>query len=620
MNVSTADYKGWKIRYVTDNAGKPWWVMRDVFTAMGYSPGGFRGYHCPGSMRSNSLLPAGNSRSYMITLSVEGVAFIASRMIRAEAVLFMQWLDAFMEKHFGKVDKVREPAADETDMQVIDKEDRPDEKDAAGKCPERISGIIPFEYEGKKLRTIIDESGVPWWVAKDVCDVLGILSNYRDKLAKTVDDDEKGVRKVYTLGGYQSVAVLSESGVFSVIYRCGKPEAKRFRKWFTAEVLTALNGQTGMDHGVMKTGSLDGGFNDPENRIIPFTYETKQVRTLVDEKGESWWVAKDVCDILGIYNCREMLAKSTYDDEKGVRKIYTLGGYQNMAVLNESGVFSLIFRSGKPEAKKFRQWFTTEALTAINNQTLRHDVKEDTAHDAGFNEPETRLIPFTYEKKQVRTLVDENGESWWVAKDVCKVLGFSDHKVALRKLDEDERGGYPLPSPSGIQNYNIINESGLYTLIIRSNKPEARKFRKWVTSEVLPAIRRTGRYETQTSPPDIGHVMTTTFEKMKKEILAAIHSMSPNIRKPQIPSDIFRLLPENRAFTEFEAACYLNSIENTPVSLSAISERLIWSHKKTRKLIEMLGGEIRYPRDTSIVQNQKGLMVFKRKKTPVRTS
>lgn len=91
--------------------------------------------------------------------------------------------------------------------------------------------------------------------------------------------------------------------------------------------------------------------------------------------------------------------------------------------------------------------------------------------------------------------MEVNGEPWFVLKDVCNVLGLgSAHKVADR-LDEDERNQIPLTDSLGReQETTIVSESGLYNVILRSDKPEAKPFRKWVTSEVLPSIRKTGGY------------------------------------------------------------------------------------------------------------------------------
>lgn len=106
---------------------------------------------------------------------------------------------------------------------------------------------------------------------------------------------------------------------------------------------------------------------------------------------------------------------------------------------------------------------------------------------------------FTFENgsdtNEVRTLLIDS-EPWWVLKDVCKVLEIKDSHIAARKLDDDERYLIPLIDRMGReQKTTIINQSGLYTLILRSDKPQAKPFRKWVTSEVIPSVMKTGKYE-----------------------------------------------------------------------------------------------------------------------------
>lgn len=122
----------------------------------------------------------------------------------------------------------------------------------------------------------------------------------------------------------------------------------------------------------------------------------------------------------------------------------------------------------------------------------------------GNKKPEqtTGLQVFNFSEKEGTPIRVQliNDEPWFVAKDVCDFLEHTNHKVALRALDEDEvRKVYLTDSLGRQQLTNAVCESGLYALIIRSNKPEAKKFRKWVTAEVLPSIRKTGRYETMKS-------------------------------------------------------------------------------------------------------------------------
>jgi anti-repressor protein len=105
------------------------------------------------------------------------------------------------------------------------------------------------------------------------------------------------------------------------------------------------------------------------------------------------------------------------------------------------------------------------------------------------------LKVFEFEGSKVR-VVEKDGQPWWVAKDVCDVLEHSNSRKAIELLDDDEKGVSKVYTLGGIQDMTVVSESGLYTLITRSNKPEARKFRKWVTSDVLPSIRKFGGYLT----------------------------------------------------------------------------------------------------------------------------
>lgn len=100
---------------------------------------------------------------------------------------------------------------------------------------------------------------------------------------------------------------------------------------------------------------------------------------------------------------------------------------------------------------------------------------------------------FNYQSNEVRTIM-RDGEPWFVLKDVCRVLSIGNPADVFARLDNDEKGVAQIDTPGGKQKMSIINESGLYNVILRSDKPEARPFRKWVTGTVLPTIRKTGAY------------------------------------------------------------------------------------------------------------------------------
>ena len=127
------------------------------------------------------------------------------------------------------------------------------------------------------------------------------------------------------------------------------------------------------------------------------------------------------------------------------------------------------------------------------------------------------LQEFEYESRKIR--VFNNG--WFAATDVCAILGLTNVSMALGKLDEDEKMTLSLTeshsgSRGGAQSINVINEPGLYSLIMSSRKPEAKKFKRWVTHEVLPSIRKTGLYAVD-EVLDNPDMLISALEALKKE-------------------------------------------------------------------------------------------------------
>lgn len=120
---------------------------------------------------------------------------------------------------------------------------------------------------------------------------------------------------------------------------------------------------------------------------------------------------------------------------------------------------------------------------------------------------------------EVRTIVKDN-EPWFVAADVCKALEIGEAHVALRRIDDDEKDRFSIPTLGGEQTMLIINEPGLYTLVLGSRKPEAKAFKRWITHEVIPAIRKNGAYLTPetaykmlSDPQNLIQLLTTLSEK-----------------------------------------------------------------------------------------------------------
>lgn len=142
---------------------------------------------------------------------------------------------------------------------------------------------------------------------------------------------------------------------------------------------------------------------------------------------------------------------------------------------------------------------------------------------------------FSFEAHPVRT-ISRDGEAWFVLNDVTEALEFTRGRNAARMLDDDEKGAHIVSTPGGDQELIVINESGLYSLILKSRKPEAKRFKKWVTAEVLPAIRKTGGYQAPGSTR--AAVLALDLQPMtadtREAILAQLaHAMAPMLRRWQ---------------------------------------------------------------------------------------
>lgn len=137
---------------------------------------------------------------------------------------------------------------------------------------------------------------------------------------------------------------------------------------------------------------------------------------------------------------------------------------------------------------------------------------------------EIQLFSYGDAKRPVRTVM-KGGEVWFVAKDVCDILEIKNHKDTIKALDDDEKSGVEITDPHGRKQVtNIISEPGLYKLTFKSHKPEAKKFTRWVTHTVLPAIRQTGRFSVvEEAEPSV----ETGLQRVGLIIRAAEHKAVP---------------------------------------------------------------------------------------------
>lgn len=136
------------------------------------------------------------------------------------------------------------------------------------------------------------------------------------------------------------------------------------------------------------------------------------------------------------------------------------------------------------------------------------------------------LTVFDFRGRPVRTVESADGETFWIVKDVCDILGIGNASDVIRALEPSELASIKTRSGSQMRPMNAVNESGLYALIMRSRKPDARDFRKWVTSEVLPSIRRHGGYISKHASADQVAALIEDHARERQALFATVGEQS----------------------------------------------------------------------------------------------
>lgn len=231
---------------------------------------------------------------------------------------------------------------------------------------------------------------------------------------------------------------------------------------------------------------------------------------------------------------------------------------------------------------------------------------------------------FDFNGSSVRVITIK-GDPWFVVKDLCNILEIVKIDSAIRCLDDDEKGTHSVSTPGGNQELSVASESGMYCLVLRSRKPQAKEFRKWVTSEVLPSIRKTGKYQV-TSDDSVGATPETTKQlpQPKDEVIYSAIELSfhiwdylPEIKyvKPLLEIVInSQSTLNNLAISEkqFDSIKY-PTISHSRVSAfldSGVETRLIDkpSTAKRREIMALLGWEL--------MRDSKGVFYYQHLRLP----
>lgn len=221
----------------------------------------------------------------------------------------------------------------------------------------------------------------------------------------------------------------------------------------------------------------------------------------------------------------------------------------------------------------------------------------------------SNLIPFNYQEKQVRTIL-KNNEPWFVLKDVCDVLEISNSRNVAARLDVDEKGVHQADTLGGSQQMLIINEPGLYSVILRSEKPEAKQFKRWITHEVIPSIRKHGGYyvglskelqaifitdqkiqAVETRVERLENTMTIDYSQ--QEVMRELANRTVMEALGGKSSTAYKLIGK-RAFSEFwryyKRVMQVNSYKNTAVADFDKAKGIVIAWKPDTELSLMIAG------------------------------
>lgn len=182
---------------------------------------------------------------------------------------------------------------------------------------------------------------------------------------------------------------------------------------------------------------------------------------------------------------------------------------------------------------------------------------------------------FDYNGQEVRT-VEMNGQPWFVAADVCMVLEIGNPSQAASRLDDDEKGIISNDTPGGKQKMTIVSESGLYSLILGSRKPEAKQFKRWITHEVIPSIRKTGGYiagQETLSPEELMAKALLVAKQTLAERDARINELSCANSELTVQNQI--LLPRAQYFDELVDRNLLTNFRETAKELGIAPKRFV---------------------------------------------
>ena len=335
---------------------------------------------------------------------------------------------------------------------------------------------------------------------------------------------------------------------------------------------------------------------------------TLRIATINDEP---YFIGKDIANILGYKDHKAALRKNVPDSEKRIIyssdiDIYGLTcnndgqtsltdysiPFSGLTGLTISGLATFLGKTKKSKTPALKKWIEEEILPEITDEPISFSNTEKVEEVVEGDLTVIDNIPdedfSTYAKEEfgkVRgTLID--GEPWLVGKDVATILGYSNTRDAIwRHVDRDDKNLIMHDSPSGSQRFVVINESGFYSLIFGSHLKSAKRFKHWITSEVIPSIRKHGAYATDATidniiaDPDFGIRLLQELKEERirtQEALAAKKAAEETIKKNQPLIDFATQVSNSKKTIDMKEMASLLCDNGIDIGRTRLFEFLKW--------------------------------------------
>lgn len=315
------------------------------------------------------------------------------------------------------------------------------------------------------------------------------------------------------------------------------------------------------------------------------------LRVTQDARGV-WFVAADVCKHFKVLCCDSVLSQIDFDDICHMQ-IPDEFGIQCSEMVNEFGLYAMLqvfrsyvkldaskeqIRANEAERKAYREWVKSHVIPAMHSEA--QGAMEMPMKSVKVPEAESSAIQIFSNEQfgEIRTFMI-NDEPWFVAADVCRALEHTNVSMALEKLDEDERAKFNLGRQG---ETNIVSEAGLYLLVMRSRKPEAKLFRRWIVHEVLPSIRKHGAYitsekleEVLLSPEMLVKLSLQLKDEYDKRRAAEDHARVLEAEYANLNGQVESMQPKAEYYDQFVTRGLTTSLRETAKELGVKESEMI---------------------------------------------